>query len=187
MSQSLLLQIARESITEVFEAQNTIDRETLLKNYPVLNEPLASFVSIYLDEELRGAQGSVFPSRSLLDDIIHNAKSAAFEDPRFSPLKTSEYLHAKIELSLLTPPEELQYTTLAEIQSQVRPCIDGMIIALDEKRSAFLPQIWTQLEEFETFFSQLLKEADLSYDDLSSHPKIFTFQIEKQIDEPIIK
>lgn len=187
MSQSLLLQIVRESITEVFEAQNTIDREKLLQDYPVLKEPIASFVTIYLDDELRGSQGSVFPSQSLLNDIIHNAKSAAFEDLRFSPLKTSEYLHAKIELSLLTPPVELQYNTVAEIKMQVSPQTDGMIISLGEKKSAFLPQIWSQLEDFDTFFSQLLSEAGMSLNDISSHPQIFTFQIEKQTDEPILQ
>lgn len=187
MSQSLLLQIVRESITEVFEAQHTIDKEKLLNDYPVLNEPVASFVSIYLGDELRGTHGSIFPSRSLLDDIIHNAKAAAFEDPRFSALKTSEYLYATIELSLLTPPTQLQYTTTAEIKAQVRPQTDGMIISLGEKESAFLPQIWSQLEDFDTFFSQLIKEADISPNDISSHPQIFTFQIEKQTDEPILK
>jgi len=186
MSQSLLLQIVRESITEVFEAKFTIDKKQLIQKYPALEEPIASFVTIYLDDELRGSQGSVFPSQSLLEGIIYNAKAAAFEDERFSPLKTSEYLRSKIELSLLTPLVELQYNDLADIKAQIKPGFDGLIITLDNKQSAFLPQIWSQLNDFDSFFSHLLKEAGLSLEDISSHPKIFTFQVEKQLDEPIL-
>jgi len=48
VSQSLLLKIVRESITEVFEAQHTIDKTKLLADYPILKEPLASFLCKYL-------------------------------------------------------------------------------------------------------------------------------------------
>lgn len=187
MSQSLLLKIVRESITEVFEARNTINREQLIQDYPVLQEPIASFVNIYLDDDLRGSHGSVFPAGSLLEGIIHNAKAAAFEDPRFSPLKTSEYLQAKIELSLLTPPKEISYQIIDEIKKQVTPNQDGLIISLGENHSAFLPQVWSQFNDFDSFFSRLLAEAELTLHDMGSHPKISIFQIEKQIDEPILE
>ena len=186
MSQSLLLQIARESITEVLEAKSTIDKTQLIQDYPVLNETIASFVRIYINNKLRGSHGSIFSSRSLLEDIIHNAKAAAFEDSNFSPLKTSEYLRANIELSLLTPPKELQYDNLESIRQQVTPYKDGLIISLGKKRSAFLPQIWSELDDFDTFFSCLLKEASLSPQDMVSHPKILIFQVEKQTDDPIL-
>jgi len=187
MSQSLLLQIARESITEVFEAHTTIKKEELYKTYPVLKEPVASFITIYLNDELRGSMGSITPTRSLLDDIIYNAKSAAFEDSRFSPLTTSEYLHSSLELSLLTEPKELTYHTLTDIKEQTKCGEDGLIITLGEKQAAFLPQIWTQLTSFDEFFSHLLQEAGLTSDQMSEHPQVFTFQVEKQIDKPILQ
>lgn len=187
MSQSLLLKIARESIAEVFEAQNTIKREDLFDAYPVLKESISSFVTIYLNDELRGSFGSIIPTRSLLDDIIHNAKAAAFEDTRFSPLKTSEYLRSTIELSLLTPPKELTYRSLEDLKRQVIPGEDGLIISLGDKQAAFLPQIWSQLKSFDEFFEHLLHEAGLHPNDLSKQPKIFTFQVEKQRDEPILE
>jgi len=187
MSQSLLLQIARESITEVFEAQTTIKKEELYKQYPALKEHIASFITIYLDDELRGSMGSVLPTRPLLDDIIHNAKSAAFEDSRFTPLKTSEYLRSSLELSLLTEPKELSYDTIDDIKGQTRCGEDGLIITLGEKQAAFLPQIWAQLHDFDAFFSHLLQEAGLSTDQMQEHPQIFTFQVEKQIDKPILQ
>lgn len=187
MSQSLLLKIARESITEVLEAENTINKEELYQQYPVLKEPVASFVTIYLNDELRGSMGSIIPSRPLLDDIISNAKSAAFEDSRFTPLKTSEYLHSTLELSLLTEPKELAYDTLDDIREQVVCGEDGLIIKLGEKQSAFLPQIWAQLDDFDEFFSHLLHEAGLTLESINQHPQVFTFQVEKQIDKPILQ
>ncbi len=187
MSQSLLLQIARESITEVFEAQTTIKKEELYRQYPVLKQHIASFITIYLDDELRGSMGSVIPTRPLLDDIIHNAKSAAFEDSRFTPLKTSEYLRSSLELSLLTEPKELVYDTIADIKDQVRYAEDGLIISLGERQAAFLPQIWSQLNDFDAFFSHLLREAGLTLEQMIEHPKVYTFQVEKQIDKPILQ
>ena len=187
MSQSLLLKIARESITEVFEAQNTIDKEQLIKEYPVLNEPLAAFISIYINNELRGQSGYIEAESSLLDEIVHHAKAAAFQDQSQEPLKVSEYLQAKLELSLLTPKVQLNYTNLDELRSQITPYEDGLFISFKEKRAFLLPQVWSQYPSFEAFFSHLLLEADINEQELSSYPEIFIFQTETSSDEPILE
>lgn len=103
MSRSVLLQLARDSIQEVFEAKRTIDRQHLLSEYPLLNEKIATTVNIYLEDELRGSYKSSVATKSLLEDVVYNAKKSAFEDKKFSPLKTSEYLKCEIELLLETP------------------------------------------------------------------------------------
>ncbi|MCW8896229.1 MAG: AMMECR1 domain-containing protein [Sulfurimonas sp.] len=103
MSRSVLLQIARDSIQEVLEANRTIDKQTLLREHPLLNEKIATTVNIYLDSKLRGSSKTKIPSSSLLEDIIRNAKISAFEDKNFSPITTSQYLHCEIELLLTTP------------------------------------------------------------------------------------
>lgn len=102
MSRSVLLQLARESIQEVLEANKTIDKKALLNSHPLLNENIATEVKIYIDSELRGSSKTKIPSFSLLEDIIKNAKKAAFEDKNFTPITTSEYLNAEIELLLTT-------------------------------------------------------------------------------------
>ena len=103
MSRSVLLQLARDSIAEVFEAQRTIDKSSLLQEYPLLNQKITSTVNIYLKNELRGSFSSDTPTLSLLEDIIINSKKSAFEDTNFTPLQTSEYLSCEIELILNTP------------------------------------------------------------------------------------
>jgi AMMECR1 domain-containing protein len=102
MSRSVLLQLARDSIAEVFEAQRTIDKATLLQEHPLLNQKIQTTINIYIDDELRGSSSSKDTAKTLLESIIFNAKKSAFEDARFTPLKTSEYLSCEIELILNT-------------------------------------------------------------------------------------
>ncbi|MEA3371548.1 MAG: AMMECR1 domain-containing protein [Campylobacterota bacterium] len=102
MNRSVLLQLARDSIQEVLEAQSSIDKEPLLKEHPLLQQTVPISVNIYIDNELRGHAESLNPQYSLLQEIIINAKKAAFEDSNYLPLSTSEYLHSEIEVILQT-------------------------------------------------------------------------------------
>ncbi|HZF70960.1 AMMECR1 domain-containing protein [Sulfuricurvum sp.] len=118
MSQSVLLTIARQSIEEVLQAERSIDREKLLEEYPVLNQPMATEITLYLNDKIRGNSKSESPERSLLDDIIHNAKIAAFQDENFDPLVTSEYLHTAIELTLFSAEGPLSHKSSPILKDQ---------------------------------------------------------------------
>lgn len=109
MSQSVLLTIARASIEEVLQGQNTINRGELLEQYPILSEPMATQITLYLGSKVRGVAKSETLQRSLLEDIIYNAKAAAFQDEAFNPLVTSEYLHTTIQLTVFSPEGELSH------------------------------------------------------------------------------
>lgn len=109
MSQSVLLTIARASIEEVLQAQTTINRSELLEQYPILSEPMATQITLYLGNKIRGNAKTERAERSLLEDIIYNAKSAAFQDKNFDPIVTSEYLHTLIELKVFSPEGELSH------------------------------------------------------------------------------
>ena len=118
MSRSVLLQLARDSIAEVLQAQRTIDKKALLKEYPLLNEKIATTVNIYIEDELRGSSKSLSAVDSLLDDIVRNAKRSAFEDKNFSPISTSEYLDCEVELLLTTPDGIISEKDPAILNSQ---------------------------------------------------------------------
>jgi len=119
MPRSVLLQLARDSIQEVLEAQRTIDKQVLLNLHPLLSQQIATTVNLYIDSELRGSSSTKIPSYSLLEDIIKNAKKSAFEAKDFDPITTSEYLNCEVEVLLSTPdgiisekdPSILQTTT----------------------------------------------------------------------------
>jgi len=109
MSQSVLLTIARASIEEVLQAENSIKRTELLESYPLLSQPMECEITLYLDNKLRGSSRTKKLECSLLEEIIRNAKIAAFEDENFDPLVTSEYLHTTIKLTLFTADGELSH------------------------------------------------------------------------------
>ena len=101
MSRSVLLQLARDSIQEVFEAQRTIDTNALLQAHPLLQENIPITLNIFIQKELKSSYSIHKKVDSLLNNIIIGAKKAAFENGDI--LTTSEYLHSEIELILETP------------------------------------------------------------------------------------
>ena len=101
MSRSVLLQLARDSIAEVFQAQNTINKDLLKIEHPLLRENIAATIQLHLDTKVRGVHRSD-ASKSLLENIIISAKKAAFENREYSPITTSEYLFCEVEIILTT-------------------------------------------------------------------------------------
>ena len=112
MSRSVLLQLARDSIQEVLEAQKTIDTSALLKEHPLLNENINLAINIFIKNELKSSY-IVQNNASLMENIIIGAKKAAFEGGEV--ITTSEYLHAEIELILDTPEGEISQRDTAII------------------------------------------------------------------------
>jgi len=90
-NEKLLLELASKSIESEFNTQIKIEKETLLKNNPSFSEHRATFVTLTLNGKLRGCIGSLVAYRSLLDDILHNARAAAFSDLRFDRLSFEEF------------------------------------------------------------------------------------------------
>ena len=101
MNRSVLLQLARDSIQEVLEAQNTINKDALKTEHPLLKKNIATTIQLYVDNKIRGIHKSD-ASKSLLENIIISAKKAAFEDKEYSPITTSEYLFCEVEIILNT-------------------------------------------------------------------------------------
>ena len=175
----LLLRIAKEAIKEEFSKEKLIEKEELIRKYPWLLEQQAVFVTLNKNHNLRGCIGSIIPHRSLIDDLLANAKAAAFSDPRFNPLEKEELDEIEVEVSLLTVPKELPYENIEDLKSKIRPMRDGVILQLDGYQATFLPQVWEELKTFEEFFAHLCMKAGLKPDCLKFHPNIFTYQVEK--------
>ncbi len=174
----VLLSLARASIKSRFE-KGRIDTATLIEEYPQLREAGASFVTLTQDGRLRGCIGSIIAHRSLLDDVIANARSAAFNDPRFMPLSEDELSRTRIEVSLLSEPQLLYYEDVDDLRTKIRAGIDGVILRSGDHQATFLPQVWEELSEFELFFSHLCQKAGLDSECLQEHPEIYTYQVEK--------
>jgi AmmeMemoRadiSam system protein A len=177
--EKVMLEIARKAIAEELTGKKLIDREAQLREHPWLGEPGAAFVTLNENRQLRGCIGSIVAHQPLIDDLIHNAKAAAFSDPRFSPLRPEEYDRIDVEISLLTPPRELPYVDKADLKAKIRPGIDGVILRLGNYQATYLPSVWEQIPDFETFFATLCQKAGLAPNCLEAHPVIYTYQAEK--------
>lgn len=173
-----LVRTSAEAIKSHFENQ-CVDKNALLSKYPQLREHGASFVTLRKNNQLRGCIGSLFAHRSLIEDVIENAKAAAFKDPRFLPLKKEELELTTIELSLLTSSILLDYKDKDDLKDKIRPGIDGVILKHKGLQATFLPQVWDQLNEFESFFIHLGKKAGLHNKYLDEKPDIYVYQVEK--------
>ncbi|MDO5701391.1 MAG: AmmeMemoRadiSam system protein B [Bowdeniella nasicola] len=122
----------------------------------------ATFVTLTRGGELRGCIGSLRAHRPLLDDVRANARSAAFADPRFPPLRATDLDQIDVEVSLLGEPTALPGSpglTRAEVEAALRPRLDGVVLSHGSRRSTFLPQVWDQLPESRDFLSHLLTKG----------------------------
>ncbi|MBU1196321.1 MAG: AmmeMemoRadiSam system protein A [Proteobacteria bacterium] len=165
----LLLKLAREHIATRFDKKNT--RLAALEKHctsPVMKENRGVFVTLHKNGTLRGCIGTIEPVKSLMDGVSENAIHAAFNDSRFKPLSHDELKDIHIEISILTPPEKLDYSGGNDLLSRLRPEIDGVIIEKGYHRATFLPQVWDQLKDGRDFLNHLCLKAGLASDEWKS-------------------
>ncbi len=179
MENQVLLEIVRKSIEKKFNSNIKIDKNELLEKFPFLNQNGATFVTLTLNNQLRGCIGSLQAFRSLFDDLVSNSYAAAFEDPRFYEITFEEFEKVNIEISILTTPVEIIYTDIDDLKSKIKPNVHGVIIQKDGRRSTFLPQVWEQLPTFEEFFSHLCHKGNFEVNCLEHHPQIFVYEVNK--------
>lgn len=178
MLDTLLLRIAKSAILRHFGKDNTIDREELVAKHPYLNENGAAFVTLKYKEQLRGCIGSIMAHKKLLDDIIENAESAAFSDPRFTPLSSNELADLRVEVSVLSEPEILEYSDFDDLVQKVQPNIDGLILKHGVYHGTFLPQVWEQLPNPKDFLEHLCMKAGADPSIYKEHPAIYRYRVE---------
>jgi hypothetical protein len=186
MIDAILLRIAKSAILGKFDDTYKIDEQGLLHEYPFLARDGATFVTLKYDNNLRGCIGSIVPHRMLIDDVIHNAVSAAFSDPRFNALSENELSHLYLEVSVLSEPEILDYDDYEDLLRKIQPNIDGLILKHGIYQGTFLPQVWEQLPTTEEFLKHLSMKAGAKPSVYSEHPIIYRYgveHIEKKFDE----
>jgi len=144
-----------------------------------LDELGAVFVTLTEAGRLRGCIGSLEAHRPLRADLEHNARAAAFSDPRFPPLSRAELPKVRVEVSVLTPATPLVFADEADALAQLRPGVDGVILEYGYHRSTFLPQVWEQLPEPRAFMSHLKQKAGLSGDFWDQEVRLSRYGVEK--------
>ncbi len=143
---------------------------------PPLQDQGAAFVTLSINGTLRGCIGSLEAHRPLIEDVSHNAYAAAFQDPRFPLLNHAEYPLLKVHISVLSPPVPMSFNSEADLLRQLRPNIDGLILACrDGRRGTFLPTVWQSLPEPSAFLQQLKIKAGLNENDWPDSLQIYRY------------
>lgn len=140
----------------------------------------AAFVTLTKKGELRGCIGALEPYQALVQDVCEHAAAAATSDYRFGPVHANEVPLLRIEISRLTPPVELDYTSPADLPGLLRPCVDGVVFHDGYYRATFLPQVWEKLPDPEDFLDHLcLKMGAPPGAWQHKKLKVFTYQVEE--------
>jgi AmmeMemoRadiSam system protein A len=151
---AVLIKLAREAIGAALGGP-PVTRPAL----PQLDEPGACFVSLKQGEALRGCIGNLRTSARLYDAVVHNAEAAALHDPRFSPLRREELGRTRIEISLMSPLEQIPAGTRAELRTHLRVGVDGLVLSAGPHSAVFIPAMWDQIPDAEEFIDHLLAKG----------------------------
>lgn len=170
----ILLSIARGAIAEALGGpQQRMPAEDWLQEWG------ATFVTLTQDGQLRGCIGTLEAHRPLADDVRHNARSAAFHDPRFMPLSRDELDLTTVEVSQLSPPQAMTVQDEADALAQLRPGVDGVIFECGPYCSTFLPQVWDQLPQPRQFMAHLKRKAGLPESFWSEDVRLSRYTVHK--------
>jgi hypothetical protein len=153
-----LLKLARETIAARVTggAPPKVDAKALS---PKLLEQKGCFVTLTERGDLRGCIGHIFPQSALYEAVMDNAISAAVRDPRFRPVAAAELPALHIEISVLTVPQPLQFSSPEDLLKKLVPHRDGVVLSIGGHGATYLPQVWEQIAEKEEFLSSLSRKA----------------------------
>ena len=136
-----LIKLARESINSCFSDLDLNVSEDIKKKFSAKQ---GVFVTLTLNKQLKGCIGFPEPSLPLYKAISNAAKSAAFEDSRFTSLSKDEFPNVKIEISVLSVPELIEVKDSKDYLSKIKIGEDGLIIRSDFGSGLLLPQVFIE-------------------------------------------
>ena len=147
---SVLKKIAYDSIKDSLDGKGIAEANYTPNSS--LNQKCGAFVSLHKQGRLRGCIGHFGEDTPLHEIVAEMARAAAFEDPRFQPLRREELDDIDIEISVLTPMRRIQSLDEFELHKH------GIYIRKGYRSGTFLPQVadevnWTK-EEFVGHCSQ---------------------------------
>ncbi len=146
-----LKEIALQSIKDALDGKDSRNSQPHPLNSK-LNSKCGAFVSLHKHGRLRGCIGHFGEDYPLHEIVAEMARAAAFEDPRFSPVKREELADIDLEISVLTPMRRIKSLDEFELHRH------GIYIRKGYRSGTFLPQVadevdWTK-EEFVGHCSQ---------------------------------
>lgn len=132
---------------------------------PFLKAPAGAFVTLNHPEikpgragRLRACMGVIEARQSVEDAVVHSAVSAS-RDPRFPALEFSELETLSVEVSLLSPSNQVPGP------EAIRVGVHGVVLSKNGRRAVFLPQVAPEQGwDRDTMLDHLARKAGLAPD-----------------------
>jgi AmmeMemoRadiSam system protein A len=155
--QDFLLDVARKTIIEHTERGTT---PNIFSDKPRLDRNCGAFVTLHeRTGALRGCIGYVEALKPLLQTVIEMAVACSSRDPRFSPVTPDELPNLDLEISVITPLEEIHQF------EDIRVGRDGLMIRKGSRSGLLLPQVAAELEwDRYRFLEETCRKAGLDKD-----------------------
>jgi len=126
-----LLRLARQALEEGVRHHRLPDLED---PEAFLAENCGAFVTLHKGRHLRGCIGYVEPAKPLGRTVQECAQAAALRDPRFEPVTADELPSLRVEISVLSPLEEVP-------PHQIQVGKHGLLVSRGFQRGLLLPQV----------------------------------------------
>ena len=169
------LKLARKTLEKYFDG--IYELEIPPKKFKNLWEKRGAFVTLLKEGHLRGCIGVLELLYPLYETIQRMALEAAFEDPRFPPLKAEELPLIEIEISVLSP---LKPGTVEEVEVGKH----GVYLVKGYHRGVLLPQVPVEYGwDKKTFLEHVCLKAGLPpecYKDSNTKIYLFTAEVFKE-------
>ncbi|UCH95236.1 MAG: AmmeMemoRadiSam system protein B [Candidatus Aminicenantes bacterium] len=160
-----LLSIARKTLEDHFQGNYVVLKE-VENNFPItpgLKEKAGVFVTLRKQGDLRGCIGSIVGEEPLWEGVRNNVLKSAFRDPRFYPLKEDELEKIDIEISVMTPLQQINDYKKIQLGT------DGVIIRKGYHQAVYLPQVATETGwDLDQFLGHLCQKAGLPANEYKS-------------------
>ena len=166
--QRFLLDLARRSIETFLRTGRRLRPQN---GSAKLSDPRGAFVTLKVDDTLRGCIGYPLPHKPLVETIAEMAVAAATQDYRFPALELEELPRTKIEISVLTLPKPV------EDIKEIVVGRHGIIISKGPAKGLLLPQVPGEYGwDLETYLRHGCLKAGLKEDDWRKGADIEVFE-----------
>jgi AmmeMemoRadiSam system protein A/AmmeMemoRadiSam system protein B len=170
-----LLGIARAALHEAVTGRRLLRGCELTTN---LIKPRGCFVTLTQNGDLRGCIGNLTPQHPLHQAVAENARSAALHDPRFPPVSSAEVGGLHIEVSVLSEPQPLSFSSPEDLLLKLQVG-DGVILQMGRHAATYLPQVWEQLPDKVAFLNSLSQKAGCHASDWrNSGTRVSLYEVE---------
>ncbi len=99
-----------------------------------------------------------------------------------TPIARDELADLHIEISILTPRQEIPARSLDELIAALRPGEDGLVLEDAGRRGTLLPQVWSQLPQARDFAGTVWRKAGLPEQHWSPTARAWRYTV-RRLDE----